>query len=58
MNKFLIFFLFVLVLESALLAGLKRWWYDDSDHSADKEWYREEEPDASVSKNLADLTCS
>ena len=49
MNKFLIFFLLVLVVESGLLAGLKRWWYSDDQHSAKYEWYRDDEPDISVS---------
>ncbi len=49
MNKFLIFFLLVLCVESAVLAGLKRWWYSDPAHSNVYEWYREEEPDTSVS---------
>ncbi len=48
MQKYLIIFLLLLLVESGLLAGLKRWWYSDEKHSTEYEWYREEEPEPGV----------
>ena len=49
MNTFLIIFLVVLVIYSAIWVGLKHWFYSNPLHSDDAMWYTEPEPSLSVS---------
>ena len=52
MNKYLLYFLCTVLIESAVLTGLKRWWYSQDEHSSDREWYRPEESGISVRKKV------
>ena len=52
MNKYLLYFLCTVLIESAVLTGLKRWWYSKDEHSSEREWYRPEESSTSVRKQV------
>ena len=49
MNHFLIVLLVVLVIEAAVLTGLKEWWYSDSKNTVESHWYGLPENEMSVS---------